>query len=100
MCFLLFDDMVANPQRVCKSVFKFLGVDDSFVLQEKLHIGKGYQKKKDPQKIPYPEMSEKLYLMMQKSYIDSYGEFSDLTGLEIDSWYGNKNTPAVQTAKD
>ena len=93
MCFLLLDDMVANQQRVCERIFKFLGVDDSFVLPKELHLGKGHRDKVDDKLIPYPEMSEKLYLMMQKTFGVANREFSDLTGLKTDSWYDNKNMP-------
>ncbi|MDP6440003.1 MAG: hypothetical protein QGH74_10240, partial [Candidatus Brocadiia bacterium] len=72
----LFDDLVADPATFCASLYRFLGVDDTFVGNVA----------NNPNRRTYEPMSDGARRMVLDHYGDEIREFSDLIGRDLSHW--------------
>ncbi|MDP6438902.1 MAG: sulfotransferase [Candidatus Brocadiia bacterium] len=84
----LFDDLAADPAAFIRSIYRFLGVDDTFV---------GDLADKPKQRV-YDPMSAEIRRMLVDYYADEIREFSSLIGRDLSHWL--VHVPGARRAPD
>lgn len=72
-----YEDIKTNPACLARSLFRFIGVDDTFVPQ-------GYERKVN--KTDYNPMPPEIRAMMVNYYREQILRFADMTGRDLSDW--------------